>query len=127
MPTEHMLDARNGITSEISDLNQRARDLQEEHAVVIRHAHHTKPQSQWARYNVRVRKRAIGCSIEWYMVSNIGTKDRPQPAYRTLSRGTKTGWSYPLSRFRRAPEWEMRRIMELEQQFGAIRERQAYL
>ena len=79
----------------------------------------------WWKHSVRVRKARVtdgrSLSIEWSYNIFVGEKGERRPISKYIKRGHTP--KYPQSRFARAMDNELVRIMEAEELFGPIRQR----
>lgn len=74
------------------------------------------------RFGIRVKCRVAGISIQWFKIGyykGTGGEGDWKPLFRSISRGA--GSRYSLAKFRKAADWELRHIENMESAFGKLR------
>ncbi len=86
-----------------------------------KHKRRTSEEDQ-GRFGIRVKCRVAGISIQWFRIGcyqSTGGEGDWKPLFRSLSRGA--GNRYSLAKFRKAKDWELRHIEDMERVFGKLR------
>lgn len=114
------------VNHRMAELNEQASALADEYWVRKLAEQEARPIQEWGQYGVRVRRQGFSISIEWSYTYFIGEKGNRSVRSKYLPRGRRNH-RYPMTVFRKAPDWEYELIDRLEGRFGPIREEVAVL
>lgn len=117
--------AEQSIRSEIEELYEEAREIADESWALTEEAKETMEIGDWAKYRLRVRRRANTVSIEWHRVRFVGPSGKRRPLSKYVPRGK--GHKYSMNSFRDAPEWERDAIERFEKELEPIRKQVEWL